>query len=125
MIYHTKNDIYHARIYTQYPTPAHMKKTKIAPDVVEMTLDISRAVYFRLEVYARRMAKNGIDMPPEQVASQFLTHEVEKKILLTHEQWQELQDTMRRELKNTRQHHTTQHAACMLPAKTEQGTCNG
>lgn len=79
-----------------------MKQSKIALDGVEMTLDISRAVYFRLEVYARRMAQNGIDMTPEQVARQFLTHEVEKKILLSHDQWQELQDTMRRELKETR-----------------------
>ena len=79
-----------------------MKQSKIAPDGVEMMIDISRAVYFRLEVYSRRMAQNGIDMTPEQAASQFLTHEAEKKILLSHDQWQELQDTMRRELDETR-----------------------
>ena len=91
-----------------------MKQSKIAPDVVEMTLNISRAVYFRLEVYARRMAQNGIDMTPEQAASQFLTHEAEKKILLTHEQWQELQDTMRRELKETHHPAHPMHTLCKV-----------
>ena len=67
-----------------------------------MTLDIPRAIYYRLEVYARRMANGGIEMTPEQVARQFLTHETEKQIRLTMEQWQELQDTMTKELKETR-----------------------
>ena len=117
-IYLANTYIHRKAIYTHHTcTPAHMKKTKIAPDGVEMTLNISRAVYFRLEVYARRMAQNGIDMPPEQVASQFLTHEVEKKILLTPEQWQELQETMRRELNPA--------PPCVPPAKPEHGTCNG